>query len=149
MSLKETASGDDHDKEQGDSHLKSKEGGLRTVWGQPGLHSKSEASQGKDPALKKERGAGGGRKERKRGRESEEGRKKGKMGWIGFSNEVQALVLSGLMLLRQNLQDPMSSRSTVGIEPRFSRVGPGSEGIGEALKCIRFLLGLMKCSKNL
>lgn len=71
------------------------------------------------------------------------------MGWIGFSNEVQALVLSGLMLLRQNLQDPMSSCSTVGVEPQFSKAGPGSEGIGEALKCIRFLLGLMKCSKIL
>lgn len=35
----------------------------------------------------------------------------------------------------------------VGIEPRFPRAGPGSEGTGEALKCIRFLLGLMKCSK--
>lgn len=39
-----SVSGDDHDKEHGDFHLKSKEGGLRTVWGQPGLHSKSEAS---------------------------------------------------------------------------------------------------------
>lgn len=111
MSLKETASGDDRNKEPGDSHLKSKEGGLRTIWGQPGLHSMSEASQGQDPALKKERGVGGGRKERKRGREKKGGRKKGKMSWVGFSSEVQALVLSGLTLLRQNLQDPTPSRN--------------------------------------
>lgn len=120
---------------------------MRTVWGQPGLHSKSEARQGQDSALKKERGVGGGRKERKRGREREGGRKKGNMSWVGFSNEVQALVLSGLTLLRQNLQDPTSSCSTVGTEPRFPRVGPGSEGTGEALKCIWFHLRLMKCSK--